>query len=639
MGGNGASTLSVEQQLQQLLEPGKGSFAPFPGYQAPSQQQMPPFTTSRLVAAPGISPFSHLGPNLLAQQQQQAAFASSSQHAAAAALAVPRTSSNTDTRNNLTLTPEEQQHLLELLLAPQHQQRMVPQPSGMQPQSCLQPYQQHSCESSPLMLPHELQQLQQALQPKQEPSHFTYQQQQQHQQPYATPQRNQHQQVTTAQQVLAAADAAAAATAARRPASKRQPPKQAGTKRPAAKQLQQPQQPQQAAKAVFPASSEDDMAAAAGPKKRGRPPLNPGKYSRGYLAIKAYRQRKKGMVEGMEADIAAMQEQVMQLEAEHAALQLKHQVLQAAIASSDEVLSQMASLQLHTPTAVTSSTSSSTGSLGASCEAAAAALDSALAAVQGASSAAAHPGDANWAAVLARVEYELQRGATLSQQQAQQRSHTAAIAAAGRYKAYVSGTAEHLAQGLLPSNAAQQQQRSASPASPAANSSSSGFAAFPLAIGDLLQLAQLQRGLQEPAGGPSCSHSVLLNLENGASVEVGRDFWENVAQQVPAPASPQQQQQLEALMEVYSAALGRLAQDRQQLAETLAAGSAGSGVEGGAGLAAAAEAYAARACAMTLSYEWALQGLLSNEQVAKMCMACWPYLPVVGAVVSSMLGQ
>lgn len=32
------------------------------------------------------------------------------------------------------------------------------------------------------------------------------------------------------------------------------------------------------------------------PKKRGRPPLTPGTYSRGYLAIKAYRQRKKGMV-------------------------------------------------------------------------------------------------------------------------------------------------------------------------------------------------------------------------------------------------------------------------------------------------------------------------------------------------------
>jgi hypothetical protein len=346
----------------------------------------------------------------------------------------------------------------------------------------------------------------------------------------------------------------------------------------------------------------------------------------------------------MEADIAAMQEQVMQLEAEHAALQLKHQVLQAAITASDEVLSQMAALQLNTPTAVTSavsgSDSSSHSALGASCDAAAAALDSALAAVQAGSgnSSSARPADADWASVVARVEYELQRSATLAQQQAQQRSNTDAIAAAGRYKAYVSGTAEHLAQGLLPS-AAQQQQRSASPVSPAANSSSSGFASFPLSVADLLQLAQLQRGLQEPAAATLSSQSFLLNLETGASAEVGPEVWANVAQQVPSP-SANEQQQLQALLEVYGAALGRLAQDRQQLLEVqLSAGPAGAGLEGSLKLAAAAEVYAARARAMTLSYEWALQSLLTDEQVAKMCMASWPYLPVVGAVVTSMLGE
>jgi hypothetical protein len=309
MGGHGASTLSVEHQLQQLMETGKGSFAPFPGYQAATQHQVPPFSTSGFEAAPGISPFSNLGAaNMLPQQQQHqyhgsavmqqhAAYPSSAQHPAAAALAAPRKSSNTDAaRKNLTLTAEEQQHLLELLLNPQHQQHAVPKPADMQAQPYLQSHQQHSYESSPLVLPHELSQLQQALQFKQEPSCFTYQQQQQQPQPMATPQRHQHQQVTTAQQVLAAADVAAAS---RRPASKRQAPKQAGTKRPAATQLQQPKQ---AAKAGVPASSDDDAAAApAAPKKRGRPPLNPGKYSRGYLAIKAYRQRKKGMVSSTEA--------------------------------------------------------------------------------------------------------------------------------------------------------------------------------------------------------------------------------------------------------------------------------------------------------------------------------------------------
>jgi hypothetical protein len=289
MGANGASTFSVEHQLQQLL--GKGAFAPSTGYQPATQQQTQPFSTSRLDLAPGVSPFVNLGPaNLVPQQQQhQAAYAGNAQHPAAAALAAPCNSGNTDAALN-SISPEDQQALLEMLLKPQHlqhEQHMMPQESGLQDNSFLQPFQQHqeyNYESAPLVLPHELQLLQQAQYPKQEACGYTYQQQQE----LSTPQRHQ---VTTAQQILAAADAAAAA---RRPANRGQPAKQqAGSKRPAAKQLQQPKH---AAKAGVPASSEDDAPTPAAPKKRGRPPLNPGKYSRGYLAIKAYRQRKKGMV-------------------------------------------------------------------------------------------------------------------------------------------------------------------------------------------------------------------------------------------------------------------------------------------------------------------------------------------------------
>jgi hypothetical protein len=299
MSGSGASGLSLEQQLQ-LLGPGKGSSAPFAGYQAATQQQMQLFNASGLGAAPVFSPFSNLGAaNMLPQQPQHqyhastamqypAALTGSAQHPAAAAFAEPLGSSN---QGGVlpSLSSEEQQRLLELLLSPQHQQHVVPQPNEVPRQNFLQPYQQqqpqqHSYVSSPLVQAHELQQLQVLLEPKAEPNCYAFNPQQQR---MATPQPQR--QVQTAQEVLAAADAAAAA---RRPAN-RGPAAKPGTKRPAAKPLKEPKQ---AAKAKAPASSEDDEAVPAAPKKRGRPPLNPGKYSRGYLAIKAYRQRKKGMV-------------------------------------------------------------------------------------------------------------------------------------------------------------------------------------------------------------------------------------------------------------------------------------------------------------------------------------------------------
>ncbi|KAF6263388.1 hypothetical protein COO60DRAFT_1458135 [Scenedesmus sp. NREL 46B-D3] len=396
MGGYSASMLDMEHQLQLLLEPGNGSLALSAGYQAPTPQTVPLYSTSQFVAAPGISPFSHSG--------------------------------------GVDMLHQHRQHQYHASTVTQHQ----------------------------------------------------------------------------------------AAHAGNAPAPS---------------------------------------------KRRGRPPLSPGKYSRGYLAIKAYRQRKKGMVEGMEAEIAAMQEQVVLLQAEQAALQLKHHVLQAAATASDEVLSHMAALQLNPP---------------------------------------------------------------------------AGAASAGTSSSTTSDGLEHLAQGLLPAHA--QQQRSCS--SPATNSSSSGFPAFPLGIADLLQLAQLQRSLQEPtAAAASSGRACMLDLGAGVLVEVGRDFWAKVAQQVPAPSSQQQQQRLEATWEVYSAALGGLAQDRQQLLGQLSAGAAGvdaaspAGIEGSLQLAAAVEQFASRARALTLTYEWALQGLLTDEQAAKMCVASWPYLPAVGAIVSSMLGR
>jgi hypothetical protein len=341
----------------------------------------------------------------------------------------------------------------------------------------------------------------------------------------------------------------------------------------------------------------------------------------------------------MEADIEAMQQQVQQLEEERAALELKHQVLQAAITASDEVLSQMAALQVHPPTAAnsitTSSSSNSSTGLGASSDDAAEALNSALVAVQANGT---HPADAPWEAVLRHVEYELRRNATQAQQQAQQRSQAAAFAAARRQNAYVQSTAEHLAQGLLPASA-QNQHRSNSPVSPAAHSSSTGYAAFPHGVADLLHLAQLQRNSVESTNNVSNGYALMLDLQSGQSTELGRASWAGVAQQMPA-ASPRQQLQLQALWDVYNGALGRLAQDRQQLLTQLSAHPVGSaGIEGSLRTAAAVESYASRARAITLTYEWALQGLLTSEQVAKMCMSCWPYMPAVGALVSHLLGR
>jgi hypothetical protein len=287
--------VNLENQLQQLVEPGRGSFAPFAGYHA-AQQQMPLFNTSGLGAAPVISSFANMGAARMLPQQSQhqyhasaamqypAAHTSSAQHPAAAALAEP-------------LSSNHQEQLIELLLNPQYQQHVVPQPNDVPRQCFLQPYpqqkqpQQHRFESCPLVLPHELQQLQVLVQPKQEePTCYAYHPQQQLVQPIAAPQRQQHPVVQTAKQILAAADAAAAA---RRPASRGPTATQAGSKRTAAKALKEPKQ---AAMVKVSASSEDEAPVPAAPKKRGRPPLNPGKYSRGYLAIKAYRQRKKGMV-------------------------------------------------------------------------------------------------------------------------------------------------------------------------------------------------------------------------------------------------------------------------------------------------------------------------------------------------------
>jgi hypothetical protein len=345
-------------------------------------------------------------------------------------------------------------------------------------------------------------------------------------------------------------------------------------------------------------------------------------------------------VEAMAADIASMQQQVQQLEAERAALQLKHKVLQAAFAASDEVLNQMAALQVHPPTAATtkttsSSSSSSTTGLGASTNDMVEALDSALVVVQGSGT---DVRDVDWAEVMKRVEYKLQCNAAAAQQQAQQHSNNAAVAAAQRQKNYVFGTVQHVNHGLqLPANS-QNQCSSTSPVSSAvhSSSSSSGYAAFPHGIADLLHLAQLQRSTHEPAGAVSSGQALMLHLETGESAEVPRSFWSAVAQQIPAPSS-RQLRKLEALWEVYHVALDGLAQDREQLLTQLSDGVVG--FKSSLRIAAAVEAYASRARAITLTYEWALQGMLTNEQVAKMCVTCWPVLPAVGAVVSNMLGR
>jgi hypothetical protein len=301
MSGSGASGLSLQQQL----EHGTGSFSTNAGYQAAAQQQMLLFNASGFGAAPFVSSFSNLSAaNMLIQQPQHqyfvstamqypAAHASSVQQqavAAAAALAEPFSSNNHDAALHYLTSVEQQQ--TELLQNTQHLQHMVPQPNDTLRQSFLQPYQQQQPQqhtvSSPLVQPHKPLQPEVLLQPKPEPNCQAFNPQQQQQ--TVSPQCQQHYRLQTAKQVLAQANAAAAA---RRPANSGTAAKQVGNKRPAAGELKQPKQ---AAKARVPASSEDEKAAPAAPKKRGRPPANPGQYSRGYMAIKAYRERKKGMV-------------------------------------------------------------------------------------------------------------------------------------------------------------------------------------------------------------------------------------------------------------------------------------------------------------------------------------------------------
>jgi hypothetical protein len=70
---------------------------------------------------------------------------------------------------------------------------------------------------------------------------------------------------------------------------------------PAALQQQQqaPQQQQQQMDFQFGQSDEDDVddnKRLGQAKRRGRPPKVPGQYSKGYEAIKRYREKKKGMV-------------------------------------------------------------------------------------------------------------------------------------------------------------------------------------------------------------------------------------------------------------------------------------------------------------------------------------------------------
>jgi hypothetical protein len=312
LGSNDASGLTLQQQL----EPHPSSFAPFAGYRAGAQQQMVLFNASAIGAAPFVSSFSNLGAaNMLPQQPQHQFYvstamqypgdhASSAQQqaaaaAAAAALAEPFSSSNHDAA--LPYLGSLEQRQIQLLQNAQHLQHMVPQPNDTLRESFLQPHQQQqpSFVSFPLVQSPRLGELQQhqiLKQLKAEPNCSTFNPQQQQ---MAPSQCQQHYRLQTAQQVLAAADAAAAA---RRPADSGPAAKSVGTKRPAAKELKQPKV---SAKAKAPASSEDDAAVPAAPKKRGRPPANPGQYSRGYMAIKAYRERKKGMVsDGLGIDSA-----------------------------------------------------------------------------------------------------------------------------------------------------------------------------------------------------------------------------------------------------------------------------------------------------------------------------------------------
>lgn len=349
-------------------------------------------------------------------------------------------------------------------------------------------------------------------------------------------------------------------------------------------------------------------------------------------------------------DIADKQQELKALSAENHQLRLKQAALELTAAASEDVMRHLASLQLSvgaepSAAAPTGSSSSGTG-MGASPAAAAAALEGAIAAEVyrsssssgGIAAAAAH--DVDWTAVLTRTEYQLQCAAMQARQQRLQQQDGAACAAVERYRAYVA--AANLALRL------EEQQQQA----PFNSSDAPYFAPFPLAASDVVQIWQLHRtAAPAAAAAPSSSSTgstismdppaaafAELDLEVGTATQVSEEFWAMAAQSVPL--LPGQQQQLEALWELYTSRLDALVSERLQLVQQLQLGaSEHSTLENALGVAAAVEGYMVRARTLVVTFESAMRQALSDEQVCRMCVASWLHMPLVRAVVGHLIGK
>ncbi|KAF8059169.1 hypothetical protein HT031_005341 [Scenedesmus sp. PABB004] len=378
-------------------------------------------------------------------------------------------------------------------------------------------------------------------------------------------------------------------------------------------------------------------------------------------------------VAGLEAEVAAKAAQAEALEAEHRRLTSRLAAIEAAQRNQEVLVAQLANLNL---------------SLGPPDDAAAA--GSGDAAGRGALGAPAARGGRGG---IARQQQLLKRHA------ARQQHLQEAPALWARYREYVNGVTARLAGGALAPCLARHHAAGAPPPAPPPPASESptgvpgprldgtGYPPFP---------GRRQRRRRRRRGGGADSGRLglyTINLSTGRHDPVRSEFWGRAAREVTLRA--EQRSQLEAAWALYERAMAALNAERRallarlaraaELAEpgaaaaaavpaggaaprdALAAGMAlaclrapGAAARAGAGCLAlqrlrpaghgldladhealldAVQRNLVRGRAAIMVFGWAMLLSLDNAQIALVAVHCWPYFPLVRAVVGHLLGK
>lgn len=424
------------------------------------------------------------------------------------------------------------------------------------------------------------------------------------------------------------------------------------------------------------------------PKRRGRPPKVPGQYSKGYEAIKRYREKKKGMVEHMEAEIAHKREELQKLQAEQEVLRSRQQALESTMSNQDQLLAQLLQVKL---SVIGRSESMTNPDLEATTAAAIAGVRQALAMQNGGDPAAEQ------AAAAAAGAQQRQR-ALHKQQLAQQKVLSEGPVYLRRYQGYVQAVADALQQAAAAGVDTRLSAAAAGAGAPPP------FPTFPFTLVETLSLWQLSRlaimtrtnlpfaSVQQGGAPEEVWDDFTLNLSTGQHDLVPQGFWKGVAGKVGMYG--EQPVQLGAAWRLYANAMQALNEERNrlllQLQEAAAAeegigtpppgtaagdGSSGaelSGTDGAGGSAAAAgsssgavgcsvtrrtgitalelaEVYTGlldavernllRGRAVVMMFGWSILCMFSAEQIGAICVHSWPYFPLIRAVAGYMLGK